>query len=199
MVRWRAKCTIGCQAAWKCKPSGLGLWAKWLGSTHWCWNFYCTIDVLLMPSWCQVDAKWHFWCITDAKWHCWCINDAEWLGFTGWCQVAFLVLSWCQVAWFYKLMPSGLSLHMGVIVEAYVSRLLGVQHCVFTIATFLKNNIHSQDARCTWLVREYFVLNFCLIEQHVENKVWLEKYIEERQVLIKTIWEQIKLDIGQEH
>ena len=24
MVRWRAKCTIGCQAAWKCKPSGLG-------------------------------------------------------------------------------------------------------------------------------------------------------------------------------
>ena len=50
MVRWRAKCTIGCQAAWK--PSGLGLQAKWLGFTSqvawvhaWVLNFYI---VLLM-------------------------------------------------------------------------------------------------------------------------------------------------------
>ena len=92
------------QVAWVYRPSGLG---PRIGVEI----FHCTIDVLLMPSWCQVDAKWHFWCITDAKWHCWCINDAKWhsvdvLLMPSWCQVDAKWHFWCITD--AKLMPSGI-------------------------------------------------------------------------------------------
>ena len=39
---------LGSQVAWVCKPSGLGLQAKWLGFTHGCCCLHCIIDALLM-------------------------------------------------------------------------------------------------------------------------------------------------------